>query len=157
MLWLPEHGVALVGLANLTYAGWGGAVNGALDALEATGALLPRVPQPSPALLAAQASVDGLYDRWNDDAFDALAADNLALDTPRDKRRAAFAGLKAKHGACEPGALAAENALRGTWTRPCEHGDVFIEVTLAPTHPPKVQLLQATSGPAPAPEEACKP
>jgi CubicO group peptidase (beta-lactamase class C family) len=157
MLWLPEHGVALVGLANLTYAGWGGAVNGALDALEATGALQPRVPQPSPALLAAQASVDGLYDRWNDDAFDALAADNLALDTPRDKRRAAFAGLKAKHGACEPGALAAENALRGTWTRPCEHGEVFIEVTLAPTHPPKVQLLQATSGPAPAPEEACKP
>ncbi len=33
MLWLPEHGVALVALANLRYAGWGGIFNDALDAL----------------------------------------------------------------------------------------------------------------------------
>jgi CubicO group peptidase (beta-lactamase class C family) len=157
MFWLPEHGVALVGLANLRYAGWAGVTNAALDALFATGALKPRVPQPSPALLAAKAAVDGLYDRWDDAAFDALAAENLALDTPREKRRAAFAELRAKHGACKAGRLEAENALRGTWTRACETGEIHETITLAPTRPPKVQHLEAESGPAPAPEEACKP
>ena len=157
MFWLPEHGVALVGLANLTYAGWGGATTGTLDALFATEALKPRVPQPSPALLAAQAAVDALYDRWDDAAFDALAAENLAPDTPRDKRRAALAELKAKHGACRPGAIEAENALRGEWTRACDTGSLVLKITLAPTRPPKVQHLEALSGPAPPPEEACKP
>ena len=157
MFWLPEHGVALVGLANLRYAGWGGVTNGVLDALFATGALKPRVPQPSPALLAAQTAVDALYDRWDDAAFDALAAENLALDTPREKRRAALAELRTKHGACKPGSLEAENALRGTWTRACETGEIHLTITLAPTRPPKVQHLEAESGPAPAPEEPCKP
>jgi CubicO group peptidase (beta-lactamase class C family) len=156
MLWLPEHGVALVGLANLTYADWSG-FGDALDTLEAGGGLEARVPQPSPALLAARAAVDGLYDAWDDRAFDALAADNLSLDSPREKRRAEFLDLKSRHGACRPGTIAAENALRGTWSRACERGELFLKVTLAPTQPPKVQLLEAKSGPAPAPEEPCKP
>jgi CubicO group peptidase (beta-lactamase class C family) len=157
MLWLPEHGVALVGLANLTYAGWGGAFGDALEALEKTGALKPRVAQPSPALLAAQGAVDGLYDAWNDAAFDALAADNLVLDKPREARRTAFAELKAKHGACRQGVLRAENALRGTWTRACDTGEITLRITLAPTHPPQVQLLDAKPGPAREPGEPCKP
>jgi CubicO group peptidase (beta-lactamase class C family) len=157
MLWLPEHGVALVGLANLTYAGWGGAFGDALAALDRTGALMPRAAQPSPALLAARAAVDRLYDAWDDAAFDALAADNLVLDRPREARRASFTDLRAKHGACRAGALAAENALRGTWTRPCDTGEIFLRITLAPTQPPKVQLLEAKTGPAPAPDAPCPP
>ena len=157
MLWLPEHGVALVGLANLTYAGWGGAFGDALDALEKTGALKPRVAQPSPALLAAQAAVDRLYDAWDDAAFDALAADNLVLDKPREARRAAFADLKATHGVCRPGVIRAENALRGAWTRACDTGEITLRITLAPTQPPKVQLLEAKPGPARDPGEPCKP
>lgn len=157
MLWLPEHGVALVAVANLTYAGWSETFQDALDALVAGGGLQPRVPQPSPALLAARVAVDRLYDAWDDGAFDALAADNLVLDSPREKRRRAFEDLKATHGACRPGALKAENALRGTWTRACETGEIVLKVTLAPTQPPKVQLLEATSGPAPAPASPCPP
>jgi CubicO group peptidase (beta-lactamase class C family) len=157
MLWLPEHGVALVALANLTYAGWWRAFEGALDALDHTGALKPRAPLPSSALLAAQAAVDRLYDAWDDAAFDALAADNLGLDEPRDARRAAFAALKEKHGACAPAPIQAENALRGTWTRACDRGEVTLRVTLAPTRPPKVQLLSARSGPARVAEGPCGP
>lgn len=157
MLWLPEHGVALVALANLTYAGWSAAFSDALDALAEGGGLKPRIPRPSPALLAAKSAVDGLYDAWDDRAFDALAADNLVLDSPLEKRRAAFAGLRAKHGACGAGALAAENALRGTWTRACETGEIVFTVTLAPTRPPRVQLLEAKSGPPPAVDGPCGP
>jgi len=157
MLWLPEHGVALVAVANLTYAGWSGAFQGALDALVASGGLRPRVPQPSPALLAAQSAVDGLYDAWDDAAFDVLAAGNLVLDSPRGKRRSAFVDLRAKHGACRAGALVAENALRGAWTRACDTGEVVFTVTLAPTQPPKVQFLEAKAGPAPAIDAPCGP
>ena len=157
MLWLPEHGVALVAVANLTYASWGSAFGDALDALVAGGGLKPRVARPSPALLAAQSSADALYDAWDDRAFDAIAADNLVLDTPREKRRAAFTDLKAKHGACKTGALVAENALRGTWTRACETGEIVLTVTLAPTQPPRVQLLEAKAGPAPVADSPCPP
>lgn len=157
MLWLPEHGVALVALANLRYAGWSGIFNDALDALGAGGGLKARVPQPSPALRAAYGAVNGLYAGWDDAAFDALAADNLVLDTPKEKRRSEFADLRAKHGACVPRALEAENALRGAWTLACERGEIALNVTLAPTRPPKVQLLEAKSGPAPAADEPCRP
>ena len=101
--------------------------------------------------------MNGLYAAWGDPAFDALAADNLVLDTPKEKRRAEFADLKAKHGACVPRALEAENALRGAWTLACERGEIALKVTLAPTRPPKVQLLEAKSDPALAAAEPCKP
>src|SRR5215207_9990329 len=54
MRWLPEHGVGLISMGNVTYAGWGGLFNDALAALHRTGALQKRVVRPSPALLAAQ-------------------------------------------------------------------------------------------------------
>ncbi|MEO8055381.1 MAG: serine hydrolase domain-containing protein [Acidobacteriota bacterium] len=157
MLWLPEHGVALVALANLRYAGWSGIFSDALDALAAGGGLKARVPQPSPALRAAYGAVNGLYARWDDAAFDGLAADNLVLDRPKEKRRGEFADLRAKHGACVPRALEAENAMRGAWTLACERGEIVLNVTLAPTQPPKIQLLEAKPGPAPAAGEPCRP
>jgi CubicO group peptidase (beta-lactamase class C family) len=156
MLWLPEHGVALVGLANLTYAGWGNAFFDALEVLHKTGALQARAPQPAPALLAARAGVSRLHDAWDDAAFAALAADNLVLDVPLEKRRAAFADRRARHGECTPGPLVAENALRGSWTFACEHGFFELAVTLAPTFPPRVQALylkreEAEGAPTPEP------
>ncbi len=157
MSWLPEHGVAFVGLVNVTYAKWGEGVGDAVAALEKTGALNPRAPRPGPALLAAQAAVDRLYDAWDDAAFDAVAADNLDLDEPRAARREGFEGLKSRHGACGPGAIVAENALRGQWTRACATGDITLRITLAPTHPPRVQLLEAKDGPAHAEDGPCAP
>lgn len=157
MLWLPEHGVALVALANLRYAGWSGIFNDALDALAGGGGLKARVPQAAPALRAAYGAVNRLYTAWDDRAFDALAADNLVLDTPLEKRRREFADLRAKHGACVPRALEAENALRGEWTLACERGEIALKITLSPTQPPKVQLLEAKSDPARAADEPCAP
>src|SRR5687767_838105 len=50
MRWLPEHGVGLIAMGNVTYAGFGGVFNDALAALYRTGALQPRVVQPSTVL-----------------------------------------------------------------------------------------------------------
>jgi CubicO group peptidase (beta-lactamase class C family) len=147
MRWLPEHGVAVVALGNLTYASWGRPGNEMLEALDRTGALKPRVPQPSPALLSAQAGVNRLLrETWSDAVADGLAADNLFLDTPKEKRKASFEELRARHGACAfDGTIEAENALRGAWKLVCDRGAIRIAITLAPTMPPRVQHLATTS------------
>jgi CubicO group peptidase (beta-lactamase class C family) len=149
MRWLPDYGVAIVALGNLTYASWGGVVGEAFEALHRTGALKPRVTQPSPALLTAQESVDRLLARWDDRVADGLAADNLDLDVPRERRRRSFEELRSVHGACRPGGpIEAENALRGQWTLACSRGAIRVAITLAPTVPPRVQALETTSIPA---------
>ena len=52
MRWLPDYGVGFIAFGNVTYTGWGGVTNTAFDLLAKTGGLQPRVPQPSPALVA---------------------------------------------------------------------------------------------------------
>jgi CubicO group peptidase (beta-lactamase class C family) len=145
MRWLPEHGVAIVAMGNLTYTSWGRVADDALDALDRTGGLRPRVPQPSAALLAARTAVSRLIDRWDDAAAAAIAADNLFLDEPIDRRRARVESIRGTLGACRPGGtFDVENALRGTWKMTCDRGWLRVGVTLAPTSPPRVQSWTIT-------------
>ena len=161
MLWLPAHGVGLVAAGNLTYTSWGPRFDAALAVLAATGALRPRVPQPSPALTSARAAVTRLVAAWNDALADEIAADNLYLDRAKERRRQEFAALRARHGACRADVpLNVENALRGTWTMPCERGALRVAITLSPTVPPRVQHLSTVSFDSlpPVPDErACAP
>lgn len=146
MRWLPEYGVGLIGMANLTYAGWGGLFNETLAALDRTGALRPRVVQPSPALLSAQKDVSQLIAKWDDGLAKRIAADNLFLDVSAEVRSARWRGLAATHGACgSPGLIDPENALRGRWRMACERGWLDVFITLAPTNPARVQLINAQS------------
>lgn len=149
MRWLPEYGVGVVALANRTYAAPGRAVGDALEALARTGALKPRVPQPSKALLDVRTVVNRLYAAWDDKALTSVAADNLFLDRTLDVRRKEFVELREQHGACRADGSAdtidAKNALRGQWTLACERGEVRMSVTLAPTAQPTIQYLEATS------------
>src|SRR5690606_40444448 len=66
MLWLPDYGVGLVAMGNLTYTSWGPRFDAALDALAHTGALTPRLPDPSPALTTASQAVARLVNAWDD-------------------------------------------------------------------------------------------
>jgi hypothetical protein len=144
MRWLPEHGVGIVALGNLTYTGWGAPSESALDLLVRTGALAPRVPQPAPVLLHRQAQVTRLATAWDDALADSLAAMNLYLDESKPRRRAAISKVVADAGGeCRPeGPLVASNALRGSWRLRCATGDLRATITLAPTEPAGVQLLQ---------------
>jgi len=146
MRWLPEHGVGLVALANRTYSSPGRPIDESLEALARTGALEPRVVQPSARLVAMREAVNGLIAGVDDAKWDQVAADNLYLDRAREKRKADLAELRTRHGACRPdGEIEAENALRGEWRLACERGTVRVTVTLAPTEPPRLQLLETTS------------
>src|SRR5215207_832031 len=146
MRWLPEYGVGLIAMGNVTYAGWGGMLNDAVAALHRTGALQKRTPEPSPALLAAQRDVAQLVNKWDDRLASSIAADNLFMDEPAAARAAGFKELTERHGACRTDAkIDAENALRGSWKMPCERGWVNVSITLAPTSPPRVQALYTQS------------
>ena len=142
MRWLPEYGVGLIGMSNQTYQGFNGLFNDVANALYRTGALQPRVVQPSPALLSAQADVAQLIIKWDDSLANKIAADNLFLDVAADVRQSRWKSLAEQHGACRPAtSIKPENALRGEWRMMCDRGWLDVFITLAPTMPPKVQLI----------------
>ena len=159
MRWLPDRGVAIIALGNLTYTGWGGVITQAFDALGRTGALQPREPAPSAALTSARDAVSRLVVQWDDQLADSVAAMNLYLDESRERRQRAIAALLTDVGSCRnEGPFAVENALRGQWMMACDRGRLRVALTLAPTMPPKVQYLnvrRATPEETLAPPPAC--
>jgi CubicO group peptidase (beta-lactamase class C family) len=159
MRWLPEYGVGIIAFGNRTYTGWGGVSNEALGILTKTGGLVARVPQPSAVLTARREAVSRLVTQWNDPLADSLAAVNLFLDQSRDRRKAQIATLLNEVGACRAGTGfdTVENALRGSWTMPCDRGALRVSITLAPTTPPTVQFLEVDKAPAtpPPPRGIC--
>jgi CubicO group peptidase (beta-lactamase class C family) len=149
MQWLPEHGVGMVALGNVTYAGWARAFVDAFEALARTGGLQPRIAQPSPALQKMQEAVSRLVSEWDDRLALEIAADNLFVDVPADRRRARLSEIGRMLGACSPdGSIEAENALRGTWRMACQRGALHVGIRLAPTIPPRVQSLGLRPAPA---------
>jgi hypothetical protein len=147
MMWLPEHGVGVYAMANVTYAGASQAGRAMLDELSATGALLPRELPPARPLVEARETVAGLLNAWDDEALTRVAADNLFLDRPLDERRAEARKLHDALGACRPeGNIRPENWLRGEFRLGCERGWVNVALTLAPTTPPTIQDLELEEG-----------
>jgi CubicO group peptidase (beta-lactamase class C family) len=158
MRWLPEYGVGIVALGNLTYTGWGRVTSAAFDALARTGGLQPREAQPSPALAAARDTVSRLVDNWDDGLAGSIAAANLFVDRSRDRRRREIETLRSAVGPCRADArFDVENALRGQWNMTCERGVLRVAITLAPTMPPTVQFLDVRQAPAANPPrvDAC--
>lgn len=146
MRWLPEYGVGIVALGNLTYTGWGAVAEQALTVLSETGGLVPRLPEPAPILGERREQVSRLVTSWNNSLADSLAAMNLYLDQSKDRRRAAIERLRgeAGEGCRNDGEFVAENALRGRWRMRCAKGELRVSITLAPTEPATVQFLEVT-------------
>jgi CubicO group peptidase (beta-lactamase class C family) len=145
MQWLPDYGVGMFAMANLTYAGPARPIDQAWDILRASGALQPRQWPASPALIAARDTFMKLWDHWTDETAREFAADNLFLDRSAEDRRQEIERLKQELGKCQPAAgIQAENWLRGAFRLSCERGGVDVAVTLAPTVPPRTQYLSLT-------------
>ncbi len=150
MRWLPEHGVGIITLGNLTYTPWTGPMDQAFAVLTRSGGLQPRVAQAAPVLLAMHEQVSRLVLQWQQPLADSVAAMNLFLDEPAARRADAIATLRTEAGGqCRvDGPLVAANALRGQWRVQCATGALRIGMTLAPTEPARVQQL--TVAPLPA-------
>ena len=142
MAWLPDYGVGLFAMANLTYSGPADAVSHAWDALLETGGLQKRELPPSPALLRARDNIMELWNAWDDAKARKVGAMNLLLDVPAAQRRRDIEQLKADVGECgAAGPVMPENWLRGQFNLTCANGTVGVFVTLAPTQPPAIQYL----------------
>jgi CubicO group peptidase (beta-lactamase class C family) len=150
MRWLPEYGVGIIAFGNRTYTGWNGPFDAALAELLKTGALEPRMAEPSPALERARDAVTRLAMSWDDGLARSIAADNLFLDRSLERRAAEMLALRNRLGACSSAKSFAyvENALRGQWIIPCERGGMLASITLAPTMPPTVQYMEFSPAPA---------
>ncbi len=146
MRWLPDRGVGVFAMANLTYANATSLTRAAMTALYGTGALKSRAAVPSPELVRMTEAVTDLLVDWKDDRARAIAADNLFLDESLEERRSSIAKLRSGLGSCKRGQLDAENALRGKFRIDCEAGWLNVELTLAPVQPPRVQFLEVSAG-----------
>ncbi|MDX6541003.1 MAG: hypothetical protein QOI71_2613, partial [Gaiellales bacterium] len=146
MRWVPELGLSVILLANVTYAKCELPVRRALELVTREAALPRRPIVADPALLAAREVVDRLVVRWEDGAAARLFTPNVDLDRPLAERRAELAELRTRHGALErDDEVEPEDALRGSWRLRGERGHVDIAITMAPTVPPLVQTLDVES------------
>lgn len=142
MRWLPQYGVGIFAMANLTYQSTSPAVAEAFEVLRKTGALQPRELPPSEILRSTSKAITGLWQNWSDRAVNDLLADNVFQDQPAAERLAEIERIQKLVGACsQSGEVRPENLLRGTFRLSCEQGFVDVTFTLAPTMPPKVQHL----------------
>ena len=142
MSWLPDYGVGMFAMANLTYAGPAEPVNQAWDVLLKTGGLKKRELPASPILSKMREHIWNLWNRWDDGEVKQIASMNLLLDAPAAQRQAEMNKLKDEVGACSAaGPVIAENWLRGQFNMTCAKGTVGAFFTLAPTNPPAVQHL----------------
>lgn len=143
MRWLPEEGVGIIALGSLTYTPWTPIVEQAFTMLRETGGLVRRELQPAPVLETRRAQVTRLVQQWSTPLADSLAAMNLYRDESAERRQALIATrVREAGGECRnEGPFVVENALRGRWRMRCARGDLLVGITLAPTEPATVQLL----------------
>ena len=146
MMWLPEYGVGILGMTNLTYSSPAPVFSKVFEAMRQTGALQSRQLPPSPALVSTQKALFDLWSEWKPAVAERIAASNLFLDQSAASRQTGLAALKNTVGRCElSGPVRAENWLRGEFDLACERGSlVRMTFTLAPTTPePAVQFWAA--------------
>ena len=142
MAWLPDYGVGMFAMADLTYAGPSDPINQAFDAMLKTGGLRKRELPAAPILTQTRDHIAHLWKAWDDAEARQIAAMNLFLDEPVAQRRGRIEKLKDEVGECTAiGPVIPENWLRGQFNMTCAKGTVGVFFTMAPTQPPAVQHL----------------
>lgn len=150
ILWMPHRGVAVVSLANITYAPMAEAGWLALEALRTAG-LLPPVRAPDDAQLRKLATtLVGLLTDWDDERAAAVFADNVALDDSLERRRDAARALLGGVGQLNIRTFTANNAADATVILGNTDGrDVAaLRFSLSPQVPPRVQEYELSRLPA---------
>jgi hypothetical protein len=114
MRWLPDHGVGVVALSNVTYGNMQAACVDAVEVLADLDALGPKNVVPaSPALSDAARRAVELTNEWRGEAAGSLFADNVAPDDALDRRAAEAREVVARHGPVTMDSLDADAPTRG--------------------------------------------
>jgi CubicO group peptidase (beta-lactamase class C family) len=141
----PDYGFGVISLANLTYAGTGGATIKA-GALLIEKAKLPRRTQPVSAMLQARKEqVAKLVQTWEATLADEIVAENFFPDRSREDWMKLSRDTLGKLGQIQSvGEIVPENQLRGTFPIVGEKGRVEVFFTLTPEKTAKLQQLRLT-------------
>ena len=145
MRWLPGRGIGAIAVTNLTYAPMSVLTRDLLELLHDRGALSPAASAPAPALERAARELAALLSAWDPARAAGLFADNVAPDDSLDRRAAAAAALRERHGALKVDAVAPDRATRGDAHLAGERGRVRVEIELAPLAAMPVQRYVVTS------------
>jgi 2'-5' RNA ligase len=144
MRMLPDRGLAVIALGNVTYAPMALAGAEVLEVLADLDALPPaRSVAASPLLVAAAGRLASLLNAWDDAEASALFTDNVVVDLPFERRRRDAELLRARHGNLVfDRTVEAETPLTGSFTL----ADAKVKVELAMTGhgPPLVEWYEVT-------------
>ena len=113
MRWLPDRGVGVVAVSNVTYGHMAAACAEAIDVLADLDALPPMPsPRAAPALTAAAERAVELANDWRDAAAHDLFADNVADDESLERRAAEATAAVGRHGTLAMESLDVDSPLR---------------------------------------------
>lgn len=140
---LPEYGLAVVSLANRTYANAGDANLRVLSHLLKSAGFQPRLHEPSSVLLLRKAQLEKVLPEWREANTSGIFAGNFFPDNPLHLLRAEAAKKFATLGEVQRiGAIKPENRLRGTFVIEGTQGNLEVFFTLTPENPPLIQELK---------------
>ena len=138
MRWLPERGVGVIGLSNVTYGNMHGACVEALEVLADLDDLGPaHTVTPAPSLSLAASRAAALLSSWSDADAHALFAENVELDETLARRAATAGQIVARHGPLDDASLEPSTPMRGSLS--ARAGSVRVEIGL--NHARRVQWL----------------
>ncbi len=140
---MPEYGIGVVLLANLTYAPAYKINLEVLDKLIKTAQLKPWQLPPSKILQERKKDLVQLLPHWKNVSQTAIFADNFFLDYPLQALQKESKNIFANIGAItEIGQLIAENQLRGHFLVSGEKKDLKVCFSLTPANPSLIQQFQ---------------
>lgn len=140
---LPEYGIGVVLLTNVTYAAADKINNKAVNELIKNAHLEPRKLPPSKILRERQMALMKLLPEWSNASASGLFAPNFFLDSPMDSLKKNTHELFAKAGKIlHVGEVIPENQLRGSFMVKAVKTNLKISFTLSPENPALIQKFE---------------
>ena len=150
MRWLAGRQLGVIALGNSTYAHMSTLTMKMLEALLNDGAV-PTITRPVSAQLAAAADgLIALLNDWSDEAASALFSDNVVLDEPFSRQRAAASRLLELHGPLRVVVVRPDSSTSGNVVVQGNGPSFTIGVELSPVAGGAIQLYEVDQ-PAPLP------
>ena len=142
MAWLPDHGIGVIALANARYARMRDFCVAALRVLKVHGAIGPPPQLSSPTLAALASELVALINGWDDERAQRIFADNVLLDEPAARRRAAAHQLTERIGPSTMTDLIIEDLTSATFTLKGPRGSATVIFDLSPIPPARLQFYE---------------